>query len=211
MDGKSSYFLDVRHSGAVYPVIPDRIEMGTIACAAAITDGEVLLRHGRLDLLGAAVPVLVEAGIDLRQTAAGVIARRSAAGLVGIDFQTRPYPGFATDLQAPVMALLSTAVGASLVTETVFEQRFRHVGELRKMGVNIKVFGRAASLRGVPNLRGANVMGMDVRGAGALVIAGLGAVGQTVVGGLGHLDRGYDRVAEELAACGANISRADAQ
>jgi len=113
MDGKSSFFLDVRHSGAVHPVIPDRIEMGAIACAAAITDGEVLLRHGRLDLLGAAVPVLVEAGIDLRHTAAGVIARRSAAGLVCIDFQTRPYPGFATDLQAPVMALLSTAVGAS--------------------------------------------------------------------------------------------------
>jgi hypothetical protein len=152
--------------------------MGTIACAAAITNGEVLLMHGRLDLLGAAAPALIEAGVDLRQTPEGVIARRSSAVLVGIDFQTRPYPGFATDLQAPVMALLSTAVGASMVTETVFEHRFRHVDELRKMGANIKVFGRAALLRGVPKLQGALVMGMDVRGAGALVIAGLGLRGR---------------------------------
>jgi UDP-N-acetylglucosamine 1-carboxyvinyltransferase len=186
-------------SGTAYPVMPDRIEMGTVACAAAITDGEVLLRHGRLDLLGAAVPALIEAGVDLGQTAEGVIAHRSSAGLVGIDFQTRPYPGFATDLQAPVMALLSTAVGASMVTETVFEHRFRHVDELRKMGADIKVLGRTAFLRGVPKLQGAVVTGKDVRGAGALVIAGLGADGQTVVGGLEHLDRGYDRMAEKLS------------
>jgi UDP-N-acetylglucosamine 1-carboxyvinyltransferase len=197
-------------SSAAYRVIADRIEMGTIACAAAITNGEVLLRHGRLDLLGAAAPALIESGLDLRQTAEGVIARRSSAVLVGIDFQTRPYPGFATDLQAPVMAMLSTAVGASMVTETVFEHRFRHVDELRKMGANIKVFGRAALLRGVPKLRGAMVKGADVRAAGALVIAGLGAEGQTVVGGLEHLDRGYDRMAEKLAACGADIIRTDA-
>lgn len=194
--------------GAVYPVMPDRIEMGTIACAAAITNGEVLLRHGRLDLLGAAAPALSEAGVELRQTADGVIARRSPAGLVGIDLQTRPYPGFATDLQAPVMALLSTAVGASLVTETIFEHRFRHVDELRKLGANIKVFGRAALVRGMPKLRGATVMGMDVRGAGALVVAGLAADGQTVVAGLEHIDRGYDRMAEKLVACGADIIRA---
>jgi UDP-N-acetylglucosamine 1-carboxyvinyltransferase len=198
-------------SGAAYTVMPDRIEMGTIACAAALTNGEVLLRYGRVDLLGAAAPALIEAGVDLRQTPEGVIARRSSAVLVGIDFQTRPYPGFATDLQAPVMAMLATAVGASMVTETVFEHRFRHVDELRKMGANIKVFGKTALLRGVPKLRGATVMGMDVRGAGALVIAGLGAEGQTVVGGLEHLDRGYDRIAEKLAACGADIIRTDAQ
>jgi UDP-N-acetylglucosamine 1-carboxyvinyltransferase len=193
--------------GGAHQVMPDRIEMGTIACAAAITDGELLLTDGRLDLLGAAAPALIEAGVDLRQTAEGVIARRSSAGLVGIDFHTRPYPGFATDLQAPVMALLSTAAGASLVTETVFEQRFRHVDELRKMGANIKIFGRAALLRGVPKLQGAIVRGMDVRGAGALVIAGLAAAGETIVGGLDHLDRGYDRMAEKLAACGADIAR----
>jgi UDP-N-acetylglucosamine 1-carboxyvinyltransferase len=169
----------------------------------------MLLRHGRLDLLGVAAPILIEAGVDLRQTAEGVIARRSPGGLVGLDFQTRPYPGFATDLQAPVMALLSTAVGASLVTETIFEHRFRHVDELRKIGANIKVFGRAALVRGVPKLRGANVMGLDVRGAGALVVAGLAADGQTVVGGLEHLDRGYDRMAEKLAACGADVIRTE--
>jgi UDP-N-acetylglucosamine 1-carboxyvinyltransferase len=190
--------------------MPDRIEMGTIACAAAITNGELLLKHGRPDLLGAAAPALIEAGVDLRQTTEGVIARRSSAVLVGIDFHTRPYPGFATDLQALVMAMLSMAIGASMVTETVFEHRFRHVDELRKMGANIKVFDRATLLRGVPKLRGAMVVGMDVRGAGALVIAALGAEGQTVVGGLEHLDRGYDRIAEKLAACGADIIRTDA-
>jgi UDP-N-acetylglucosamine 1-carboxyvinyltransferase len=195
-------------SGTAHRVMPDRVEMGTVACAAAMTDGEILLRDGRLDLLGAAAPVLTEAGVDLRQTAEGAIARRSSTGLIGVDFQTRPYPGFATDLQAPVMALLSTAVGASLVTETIFEHRFRHVDELRKMGAEIKVFGRAALVRGVAKLRGAPVMGMDVRGAGALVIAGLAADGQTVVGGLEHLDRGYDRMAEKLVACGADIIRA---
>jgi UDP-N-acetylglucosamine 1-carboxyvinyltransferase len=195
-------------SGTAYQVMPDRIEMGTIACAAAMTDGEIVLRDGRLDLLGAAAPVLIEAGVDLRQTAEGVIARRSSTGLIGVDFQTRPYPGFATDLQAPVMALLSTAVGVSMVTETIFEHRFRHVDELKKMGAEIKVFGRAALVRGVAKLRGAPVMGMDVRGAGALVIAGLAADGQTVIGGLEHLDRGYERMAEKLVECGANIIRA---
>lgn len=197
-------------NGTSYPVIADRIEMGTLACAAAITDGEVLLRHGRLHLLGVAASILSEAGIDLRQSADGIIVRRSPAGLIGIDFQTRPYPGFATDLQAPVMALLSTAAGASLVTETIFEHRFRHVDELRKMGANIKVFGRAALVRGVPKLLGAHVMGLDVRGAGALVVAGLAVDGETVVGGLEHLDRGYERMAEKLAACGADIIRTEA-
>jgi UDP-N-acetylglucosamine 1-carboxyvinyltransferase len=106
-------------SGTAYQVMPDRIEMGTVACAAAMTDGEILLRHGCLDLLGAAAPVLIEAGVDLRQTAEGVIVRQSSTGLIGVDFQTRPYPGFATDLQAPVMALLSTAVGASMVRNDI--------------------------------------------------------------------------------------------
>ena len=107
-------------SGTAHQVVPDRIEMGTIACAAAMTDGEILLRHGRLDLLGAAAPVLIEAGVDLRQTAEGIIARRSSTGLIGVDFQTRPYPGYATDLQAPVMSLMSNAVWSSMVTETIF-------------------------------------------------------------------------------------------
>ena len=159
----------------------------------------------RGDLLGAAGPALAEAGVNLRQTATGLHASRSAAGLVGIDAQTRPYPGFATDLQAPVMALLSSAAGTSSITETIFEQRFRHVDELRKMGADIRIVGRTALIRGVPQLRGASVFGMDVRGAGALVIAGLGAEGETILGGLEHLDRGYDRMLEKLAVCGADI------
>jgi UDP-N-acetylglucosamine 1-carboxyvinyltransferase len=122
------------------------------------------------------------------------------------DVQTAPFPGFATDLQAPVMALLTTADGASMIRELVFEHRFQHVGELRKMGANIKIFGRTALIRGVQQLRGASVTGSDVRAAGALVIAGLGADGETRVDGLEHLHRGYDAMAEKLAACGARIN-----
>jgi UDP-N-acetylglucosamine 1-carboxyvinyltransferase len=136
-----------------------------------------------------------------------VLARRSKAGLVGTDVVTQPYPGFATDLQAPVMALLSVAQGASAVTETIFEQRFLHVGELRRMGANIAVHGRTALIRGVPELRGAAVACTDIRAAAALVIAALGATGDTTLTELDHLDRGYDRMAEKLTACGADIVR----
>ena len=121
-------------AGAVHAVMPDRIELGTIACAAAVTNGEVFLEHGRADLLGAAGPVLAAAGVVLEAHAGGLVARRAAIGLTGVDLQTRPYPGFATDLQAPAMAMLATASGASAITETIFKQRFRHVDELRKMG-----------------------------------------------------------------------------
>ena len=194
--------------GAVHTVMPDRIELGTLACAAAITDGELFLQPGRLDLLGAAGPVLERAGVELREGESGLIARRSKAGLSGTDVTTRPYPGFATDLQAPVMALLSTATGASAITETIFEQRFRHVDELRKMGANIAVRARTAVVRGVPRLQGASVTCTDVRAAAALVIAALGASDDSRLDGLDHLDRGYDRITEKLAACGAAIDRA---
>ncbi len=194
-------------TGAVHTVMPDRVELGTIACAAAVTDGEVLLEHGRADLLGAAGPVLAAAGVMLEEGETGLIARRSLTGLAGIDVQTRPFPGFATDLQSPVMAMLTTARGASAITETIFEQRFRHVDELRKMGANITVHGRTAWVRGVKCLEGARVTATDVRAAAALVLAGLGARGETVLDGLDHLDRGYDRMADKLVACGAAISR----
>ena len=194
-------------AGAVHTVMPDRIELGTIACAAAVTDGEVLLAHGRAELLGAAGPALAAAGVVLEAVEGGVIARRSAAGLTGIDIQTRPYPGFATDLQSPAMAMLATASGASAITETIFEHRFRHVDELRKMGANITVHGRTAWVRGVDRLAGARVTATDVRAAAALVLAGLGAEGDTVLDGLDHLDRGYDQMAGKLVVCGAVIAR----
>ncbi|GAB0116011.1 UDP-N-acetylglucosamine 1-carboxyvinyltransferase [Acidisoma sp. 7E03] len=193
--------------GAVHAVMPDRIELGTLACAAALTDGDLLLTSGRLDLLGAAAPLLAAAGVQLEETAEGLRARRAPGGLQGTDVQTRPYPGFATDLQAPVMALLCTAAGVSVVTETIFEQRFRHVDELRKMGAQIQVQGRTALLRGVSRLAGAAVMATDVRAAAALVLAGLGAEGVTEIEGLDHLDRGYDGMVRKLAACGAAIDR----
>jgi UDP-N-acetylglucosamine 1-carboxyvinyltransferase len=194
-------------AGAVHTIMPDRIELGTIACAAAVTNGEVFLEHGRAGLLAAARPVLAAAGVELEERATGLIARRAASGLTGVDLQTRPYPGFATDLQAPAMAMLATASGASAVTETIFEQRFRHVDELRKMGANIAVRGRTAWVRGVDRLAGARVTATDVRAAAALVLAGLGAAGDTVLDGLDHLDRGYDRMADKLTACGADIVR----
>ena len=194
-------------AGAVHTVMPDRIELGTIACAAAVTNGEILLENAQLGLLGAAGPLLASAGVVLEEAGTGVIARRSPGGLTGIDLQTRPYPGFATDLQAPAMAMLATAGGASAITETIFEQRFRHVDELRKMGANITVRGRTAWVRGVDRLIGARVLATDVRAAAALVLAGLGAKGETVLDGLDHLDRGYDGMAEKLIACGARITR----
>lgn len=194
-------------TGAVHSVMPDRIEGGTLACAAALTDGELHLEHAEAGLLGAAGPLLAAAGVALEETATGLIARRAAGGLRGADFRTLPYPGFATDLQAPVMAMLATAVGASAITETIFEQRFRHVDELRKMGASIAVHGRTAWVRGVLRLAGARVTATDLRAAAALVLAGLGAEGETVLDGLEHLDRGYDGMAEKLAACGADIRR----
>ncbi|HEY4249951.1 MAG TPA: UDP-N-acetylglucosamine 1-carboxyvinyltransferase [Roseomonas sp.] len=195
-------------TGAVHSVMPDRIEIGTIACAAAVTDGEVCLEHAQIGLLGAAGPLLAAAGVALEETATGLVARRAAPGLTGIDLRTQPYPGFATDLQSPVMAMLATARGASAITETIFEQRFRHVDELRKMGADIAVHGRTAWVRGVAGLTGAQVTATDLRAAAALVLAGLAARGETVLDGLDHLDRGYDRMAEKLVACGADIVRA---
>ncbi len=196
-----------RLAGAVHTVLPDRIEFGTLACAAAITDGELSLPRGRIDLLGAAAVSLDAAGVELRETPDGAVARRAGRGLSGIDIATGPYPGFATDLQAPVMALLAMAPGASTVTETIFEQRFRHIDELGKMGATISVRGRTALVRGVDRLQGGPVTCTDVRAAAALVIAGLGACGETRLSGLDHLDRGYDRMVQKLAICGADIMR----
>ncbi len=211
IEGLGTHILTVRGGaplgGAVHTVLPDRIEFGTLTSAAALTDGELLLPNGRIELLGTAASSFQAAGVELQEAEKGIIARRAAAGLRGIDITTQPYPGFATDLQAPAMALLTMAKGASVITETIFERRFRHVDELRKMGADIVVRGRTALIRGGERLRGATVVCTDVRAAAALVLAGLGAAEETVLHGLDHLDRGYDGMAAKLALCGADITR----
>ena len=155
-------------AGAVHAVLPDRIEFGTLACAAAITGGELVLPHGRVDLLGAAGASLAAAGVELRDVDGGVVARRAKNGLVGVDIATGPYPGFATDLQSPAMALLARATRDGAVTETIFEQRFRHVDELRKMGADIAVHGRTARVRAFPTaVRGCRHLHRRACGSGA--------------------------------------------
>jgi UDP-N-acetylglucosamine 1-carboxyvinyltransferase len=193
--------------GAAHRVLPDRIEIGTLACAAAMTDGELVLAGADRELLGAAAPAFETAGVLLTDDVDGLIARRRPGGLCGIDVVTQPYPGFATDLQAPTMALLTVAQGVGSVTETIFDQRFRHVDELRRMGADIVVRGSTAVIRGVAGLKGAAVAGTDVRAAAALLMAGLAAEGKTVLTGLDHLDRGYDGIVAKLSACGAALVR----
>jgi UDP-N-acetylglucosamine 1-carboxyvinyltransferase len=193
--------------GAAHTVIPDRIETGTYLMAAAATGGEVLLTGTRLDLVEAVVRSLDAAGIAVSETAEGLFVRCRNGRLAGVDIMTEPYPGFPTDLQAQVMALLATADGASMITETIFENRFMHVPELIRMGANINVHGASALVRGVERLMGAPVMATDLRASVSLVIAGLVAEGETVINRVYHLDRGYERLEEKLAACGARIER----
>jgi UDP-N-acetylglucosamine 1-carboxyvinyltransferase len=192
--------------GASHTIIPDRIETGSYACAAAISGGSVFLRDARLDHLGATVRTLREAGVDISQEADGLMVKR-LNGLHGADAMTEPYPGFPTDMQAQFMALMSVAEGASMVTETIFENRFMHVPELNRMGARINVHGASAIVRGVPDLKGAPVMATDLRASLSLILAGLGAKGETVVNRVYHLDRGYEAVERKLAACGADIER----
>jgi UDP-N-acetylglucosamine 1-carboxyvinyltransferase len=200
-----------RLHAATHAIIPDRIETGTYACAAAITGGELLLRGGRLEHLGAVARILREAGVEVtdadgRVPEGGLHVRR-ANGLHGVDVMTEPYPGFPTDMQAQFMVLMSVAEGAAMVTETIFENRFMHVPELNRMGARINVHGASAIVRGVPALSGAPVMATDLRASVSLVLAGLAAQGETVVNRVYHLDRGYEAVEEKLAACGADIER----
>ncbi|MBL8571815.1 MAG: UDP-N-acetylglucosamine 1-carboxyvinyltransferase [Phreatobacter sp.] len=196
-----------RLAPATHSILPDRIETGTYAMAAAITGGDIELTGTRLDLLDAAVVSLRGAGVSIEPTARGIRVQRTNAPLVGVDVMTEPYPGFPTDLQAQMMSLLTTAEGASMVTETIFENRFMHVPELRRMGANINLHGASAMVRGVRRLTGAPVMATDLRASVSLVIAGLAAEGETVVNRVYHLDRGYERVEAKLAACGADIER----
>jgi UDP-N-acetylglucosamine 1-carboxyvinyltransferase len=195
-----------RLRGASHTIIPDRIETGSYACAAAISGGSVFLRDARLEHLGATVRTLRDAGVEILEQPDGLMVKR-LNGLHGADAMTEPYPGFPTDMQAQFMALMSMAEGASMVTETIFENRFMHVPELNRMGARINVHGASAIVRGVPSLKGAPVMATDLRASLSLILAGLGASGETVVNRVYHLDRGYEAVERKLAACGADIER----
>jgi UDP-N-acetylglucosamine 1-carboxyvinyltransferase len=197
----------VRHlHGATHAVIPDRIETGTYACAAAITGGTLHLRHARRDHLDAVLRVLAEAGVEVLDRDGGLTVRR-LNGLHGTDAMTEPYPGFPTDMQAQLMALMAVAEGAAMITETIFENRFMHVPELNRLGARVNVHGASAIVRGVPALSGAPVMATDLRASVSLVLAGLAARGETVVNRVYHLDRGYEAVEQKLGACGAAIER----
>jgi UDP-N-acetylglucosamine 1-carboxyvinyltransferase len=193
--------------GARHEIVADRIETGTYAMAAAITGGDVELVGTRAELMNAALDILRQAGATVTPTEKGIRIQRSAGPIRGTDVMTEPFPGFPTDLQAQIMALLTTADGASMITETIFENRFMHVPELRRMGANINLHGSSAMVRGVPRLTGAPVMATDLRASVSLVLAGLAAEGETLVNRVYHLDRGYERLEEKLAACGADIER----
>jgi len=193
--------------GARHTVIPDRIETGTYMMAAAATGGEVQLQGARLDHVEAVRRLLETAGICIADTGDGIAVRRRNGRLAGIDVMTEPYPGFPTDLQAQIMTLMAIAEGASMITETIFENRFMHVPELARMGANITVHRASALVRGVPRLMGAPVMATDLRASVSLVLAGLVAGGETIVSRVYHLDRGYERIEEKLSACGARIER----
>ena len=193
--------------GANHAVVCDRIEMGSYAVAAAVTGGDVLLKGGRLDLMVAVADVLRSAGVNVEAVEGGVRVSRKNGALKGFDVMTEPYPGFPTDMQAQMMVLASVAEGASMITETIFENRYMHVPELVRMGANINVHGSSAIVRGVKKLSGAQVMATDLRASSSLVLAGLVAEGETVINRVYHLDRGYERLEEKLAACGAEIKR----
>jgi UDP-N-acetylglucosamine 1-carboxyvinyltransferase len=192
--------------GADHAILPDRIETGTYACAAAITGGKIFLENARTDDLGAVIAALTEAGVTITPAENGFWVERSG-NLRGTDVKTEPYPGFPTDMQAQFMALMAVAEGASMVTETIFENRFMHVPELNRMGARINAHASSAIIRGVPHLSGAQVMATDLRASVSLVLAGLAAKGKTTISRVYHLDRGYEAVEQKLAACGAHIER----
>lgn len=198
----------VRHlRGAHYSVVPDRIEAGTYAAAAAVTGGDVELLGIRAELMQAVIDKFEEAGVDISETPRGLRVRRRGDRIQGMDVMTQPFPGFPTDMQAQMMALLTVADGASMMTETIFENRYMHVPELSRMGARIVVHGSSAMIRGVASLRGAEVMATDLRASVSLVIAALAAEGESIIHRVYHLDRGYERLEEKLMRCGATIER----
>jgi UDP-N-acetylglucosamine 1-carboxyvinyltransferase len=193
--------------GATHTVVADRIELGTYMLAPAICGGEVECLGGRMDLVGAFAEKLDEAGVNVVETPRGLTVRRNNGRVRAVNVTTAPFPGFPTDLQAQMMALLCTAEGTSVLEERIFENRFMHAPELMRMGARIDVHGGTATVTGVEKLRGAPVMATDLRASVSLILAGLAAEGETVVSRVYHLDRGYERVEEKLRACGAEIER----
>tara|TARA_R110001606_G_scaffold12885_11_gene56575 strand:+ start:5240 stop:6532 length:1293 start_codon:yes stop_codon:yes gene_type:complete len=193
--------------GTSYRVMPDRIETGTYAIAAVITGGKIELSNTNAELVRSVLDALVEAGAEIHETQDGFIISREGTVIRGVDIMTLPYPGYPTDMQAQFMALMTIAKGAGMITETIFENRFMHVPELARLGANITVHGHSALIRGVDHLVGAPVMATDLRASVSLVLAGLAAEGETVINRVYHLDRGYERLEEKLAACGADIER----
>jgi UDP-N-acetylglucosamine 1-carboxyvinyltransferase len=196
-----------RLGGARHRVLPDRIETGTYAMAVAMTGGDVLLEGARPELLQAGLDVIAQSGAEITATNEGIRVKRNGAGIAPVEVTTQPFPGFPTDLQAQLMALMTRAKGTSRIKETIFENRFMHVQELARLGANIQLDGETATIEGVERLRGAPVMATDLRASVSLVIAALAAEGETMVNRVYHLDRGFERLEDKLGACGAAIER----
>ncbi len=196
-----------RLEGAVHTVLPDRIETGTYAMAVAATGGDVTLDGARLHDLKTALEVLASTGTSIRETETGVRVLRNGGGIAPVSVETEPFPGFPTDLQAQLMALLTRASGTSVIRETIFENRFMHVQELARLGADIQLHGDTATIKGVKTLKGAPVMATDLRASVSLVIAGLAGEGETTINRVYHLDRGFEQLERKLGACGAEIER----
>ena len=199
-----------RLHGAEHTVIPDRIETGTYAMAAAMTNGDVVLDGARADLLQEVLQTLRSTGIEIEEMPSGLRVAWNGGALNPVSVETRPFPGFPTDLQAQLVALMCMANGLSKVRETIFDNRFMHIQELTRLGARIDLQGDTAFVTGVNGLHGAQVMATDLRASVSLIIAGLAAQGETLIGRVYHLDRGFERIEEKLSQCGARIERLSA-
>jgi UDP-N-acetylglucosamine 1-carboxyvinyltransferase len=196
-----------RLHGAEHTIIPDRLEAGTFLLAGAITGGDVTVTHCNPEHVGALVSKLQQAGVDVTQPDATSLRARAASGLRSVDITTEEYPGFATDLQAQYMALMTQAEGIAIIIETIFENRFMHAQELVRMGANIRLDGKQAIVAGPRELTGAGVIASDLRASASLVLGALVAKGETVIDRVYHIDRGYEKIEAKLAQAGANIRR----
>lgn len=196
-----------RMEGAVHTVVPDRIETGTFAMAVAATGGDVTLEGARAIHVKHALEVLAQTGTQVEDLGTGIRVTRTSGGILPISVETQPFPGFPTDLQAQLMALLTRAGGTSVIRETIFENRFMHVQELARLGADIQLHGDTATVKGVQSLTGAPVMATDLRASVSLVIAGLMAEGTTTINRVYHLDRGFEQLEQKLSRCGAQIER----